>query len=234
MVRRVAAMLVPLLGLLSGCFSDNHMAVVPDSPFAAPPATVPTKSAFAPAPTDVSARVETLGQSIIAANPQIGARPLFRTIGAPQPEIFHRGTAEIYISEGLVRQCPNEGALAALLTLELGKMVADREALASSRTWDGNSDPPPDAPVGNSSGSYRAGDADQTRLAELAKYRTPTRRGPPPPPPDPESLARIYLQKAGFPATDLDAATPLLRLAASSSALEKSVVNPGPPAPLTR
>jgi hypothetical protein len=65
-----------------------------------------------------------------------------------------------------------------------------------------------------------------TRQAELAKFRAPARREPPPPPPDPESLARVYLQKAGFPATDLDAVAPLLKTAEGHSTLEKSMTKP--------
>src|SRR5262249_39695897 len=76
------------------------------------------------------ARVDAGGRQLLAANPQVGAKPLFHTIGAPQPEVFHRGTSDVWVTEGLVRQCATDGQLAALLCLELGKMVAEREAAA--------------------------------------------------------------------------------------------------------
>jgi hypothetical protein len=233
MIRRV----IPLWGLLicgtCGCLGDQPTLLVPDRPFSASQAPVSRSAYEAPKDVAVAARVDKLGRELLAANPEVGARPMFRTIGAPQPEIFHHGTAEIYISEGLVKQCPTEGTLAALLCVELGRMVAEREAMASPRVWECDQPPPPDAPVGNDVGSFQ-GAADRTRLAELAHYRPPVRRPTPPPLADPESLARVYLQKANFPPDDLDAAAPLLKLAAGSSTLEKSVVNPAPAAPLTK
>ena len=97
-----------------------------------------------------------------------------------------------------------------------------------------NQEPPPDVPVGNDRGNFVDGTADQTRLAELAKYHPPGSCTAPPPPPDPESLARVYLQKAGYPAAELDAVAPLLRAASQSCTLEKSVVSPTPAPPLVK
>src|SRR5262245_27492713 len=93
---------LPLLGLVTGCvLTDNPTTpMVSDNPFAAPATAPPiSRTHYAPAATDTAARVETLGRSILAANPQVGVRPLFRTIGAPQAEIFHQGTAEITLTE---------------------------------------------------------------------------------------------------------------------------------------
>jgi hypothetical protein len=231
MVLRTCPILLLLL-LTAGCFDKESTPLVPDSPFGrrvVPP--TPTQATYAPAATAVAARVDMLGRNLLSANPQIGIRPLFRTIGAPQPEIFHQGTAELFITEGLVKQCTSDSQLAALLCLELGKMISEREVQAARSARQPNLDPPPDVPVGNNYGSF-GGAPDLTRQAELAKYRTPAAREAPPPPPDPNDLARAYLQKAGYPATELDAVAPLLRQAANSSSLEKSVTT-GPPRPWT-
>src|SRR3954451_23584672 len=47
-------------------------------------------------------RVHSLGTRILADNPQIAAKPLFRTIGSPEPEIFHQGMSTVVITQGLV------------------------------------------------------------------------------------------------------------------------------------
>ena len=80
-----------------------------------------------PASTDTAARVDTMGRRILAANPGIGGKPMFTTIGAPQSEVFHRGMTDVFVTEGLVRECTDE-QLAAVLCLELAKMVREREA----------------------------------------------------------------------------------------------------------
>ena len=41
-----------------------------------------------PASTEAASRVDAIGRQLLAANPQIGAKPLFHTIGAPHPEVF--------------------------------------------------------------------------------------------------------------------------------------------------
>ena len=89
--------------------------------------------------------------------------------------------------------------------------------------------------MGNDNGgSY--GSADLTHLAELAKYERNHRRptAAPPLPPDPQMLANRYLTKAGYPATDLDSAAPLLREAAKNSTFEKQLAPSQPARPWTQ
>jgi hypothetical protein len=224
----VCCLVAALVGMASGCATDEGAVQrVPDSPFGAPVVPpAPTRASFAPASTAAAARVDTIGRGILGANPQTGLRPLFVTIGAPQPEIFHRGTADIDITEGLVNQCASDGQLAAILCQELGKMVAEREALSSPRSRV-NDGPPPAVRITNDSGS------DLTYLAEQAKYRAPAAREAPRIMPDPQALARDYLTKAGYPPTELDNAEPLLRQAAANARLEKQFINPGPARPWT-
>jgi hypothetical protein len=199
--------------------------LVPSNPFqqsaAAPPRS---HTSYAPASTAAAARVETLGRKIVMANPQAGLRPYFRTIGAPQPELFHVGTTEIDITEGLVSQCKTEGELAAVLCKEMGKMVSEREAVAGPQARSPEREPPPELRVGTDYAGT-AGAPDQTRLAELGKFEKERRRlrEPSLPPPDPQVLARLYLKNAGFPEKELESAAQLLQTAAQNNAFEKQM-----------
>src|SRR5947209_17219340 len=135
MARSVLCVL-PILSLfMAGCLSqDKQSAQVPDSPFGHVPAAPGTShSALAPASLAVAAKVDTIGHQIVKANPRLGLQPTFATLGAPQPEIFHRGKDAVVITEALAKQCTTDGQLAAVLCQELALMVAEREALAGPR-----------------------------------------------------------------------------------------------------
>jgi hypothetical protein len=221
--------------MLAGCFGQKETTqLVPESPFGkAQPAPGIQRAAHSPASVETAARVDRLGRQILAANPQIGIKPLFVTIGAPQIELFHRNTSELTVTEGLVRQCATEGQLAAILCVELGKMVAEREALAAPQARRPDRQPPPDLRIGGEDNMF--GPPDLTHQAELAKYDPPRRRDTTPPAlPDPQQLARLYLTKAGFTAVELDQAAPILGMAQSSSVFEKQLTQPGPARPWTR
>src|ERR1700738_2282942 len=89
---------VVLLG--SGCFwQEQQTATVTNNPFGHLAAVPPTTQvSYSAASVKIAAQVDTLGRRIMTANPQLeqaGVNPTFRTIGAPQEEIFHRGTSEI-------------------------------------------------------------------------------------------------------------------------------------------
>jgi len=187
---------------------------------------VTARPALAPASLQAAARVDSLGRKIVAANPQLGVQPLFRTIGATQPEIFHQGTAEVDITEGHVKQCPSDGQLAAVLAMELGKMISEREAFAGPQTRAPEHEPPMDVRIGSdNAGAF--GPADQLHRAELAKYDKERRQRATgaASPLDPQALARAYLVKAGFTAADLDAAAPLLHAAAENNTFAKQLLS---------
>ncbi len=222
--------LVAVLLLTIGCLPEQmHAQRIPENPFSAsepiPPA--PVRAAYTPAAQAVAARVDLLGRKLVADNPQMGLHPQFVTIGAPQAEIFHRGTNELDITEGLVKQCTTDGQLAAILCRELGKMVAEREARAAPRARQALVEPPPTVQMGNTNGSF-SGDVTMTALAEQAKYRPPAYREPPAPPPDPDVLARDFLTRAGYQGSELDAAAPLLKSASGNAAWEKQLAAPAP------
>jgi hypothetical protein len=225
----MARFMLPILLLAAGCFwEEPQTAIVPDNPFGYQPASPPpTRTAYAPSSVKVAALVDSVGRKIVKANPQLGMDPQFRTIGAPQPEIFHRGVVEILITEGLAQQCATEGQLAAVLCQELGKMVVARDALAGAQARVPEKIPPADVAVGNdNAGAF--GPADQLHRAELAKYEAERQRKVAfaQQAPDPRLLARSYLIKAGYPASELDSVAPLLQTASVNTSFAKQLAAP--------
>jgi hypothetical protein len=206
---------------------DTTTIMVPSNPFGpVPTGQSQAQRSLSPASLEAAARVDSLGREILAANPQIGMRPMFRTIGAPQLEIFHVGTTEIHVTEGLVKECTTPGQLAAVLCQELGKMVSEREALAAPQARVPERPSPLEVRIGNdNAGAF--GPADQLHRAEVAKYEKQQReRAAHKEPPAPQTLARIYLTKAGYPESDLDAAQPVLRAAAENRTFAKQMLAP--------
>jgi hypothetical protein len=218
--------LLPTAFFCLGCLSgDKPTALVSANAFGAkPPAPSPAyKAAYAAAPIKMATRVDGLGRKLLAANPQVGIRPLFTTGGDPKPEIFHKGTAEIIITTGLVNQCKTEGELAAVLCAELGKMISEREAVAGPAPKPPLRPPPMELRIGNDQGGI-VGRQDELYAIERAKFDKQSRQQDPPQlPPDPQTLARGYLTKGGYPATDLDAVAPLLKEADKNSGWEKAM-----------
>jgi hypothetical protein len=214
---------------VAGCFGIDGPGT--DTAFRRPELNSPPP-ATAPASTEAAARVDTVGRAILAANPQagVGAAPKgftirFNTIGAPQPEVFHRGTSDIFVTEGLVRQCTTDGQLAAVLCIELGKLVSEREALTPAAIRRPDRSPPIDTGIGRDAGWGVA--PDQTRLRELADYdRDRKQRTQAVAPPDPTALARMYLVRAGYHDADLQAAAPLLQQAQGNAGLETQMTAP--------
>ncbi len=166
-----------------------------------------------------------VAQRLLAANADLPIRPLFMAIGSADPEVFHRDTTVVFISEGLVNKCASEAQLAAVLSNELGKVVSTREALLALKSRQPERDPPVDLPIGHEGGTF--GPPDGTRLAELGKFEQSTGQGPagahPTAPPDPQGLARTYLKRAGFTSADLAAVLPLLAEAQKHSDLELQI-----------
>jgi len=178
-----------------------------------------------PASTETAARVDAVGRQLLAANPQIGSKPLFHTVGAPHPEVFHRGTTDVFVTEGLVKQCAGDGQLAAVLCLELGKMIREREAAVPNAVRTRDALPPMDDRLGlddrmggatDHANWKEEVDYDIQRKAQHKRLRLP----------EPTLLARDYLAKAGFPPDDLNAVQPLLQEAAAKMLIEKQITAP--------
>ena len=192
--------------LAGGCTAGpESAALLPCNPFiteAFKPAEV-RHDVETPGSKEAADRVYCVGGRVVAANPQIGFRPRFISVGQPKEEIYHRGIRDVFITEGLVRRCETDGRLAAVLSLELGKMIAEREASVDPMSRLRDERGPADVPVGSDyGGSF--GPPDGTRRMELIKFAAQARRRADGPPPSPEVLARIYLDRAGFKPTELD------------------------------
>jgi hypothetical protein len=216
------------LGLaLAGCFSPEKTTVIQPGLSGPSGTTQVAQIPQAPATQEVALRVATLGRKIVGDNPQTSLRPVFSCIGTAEPTVFHRinkDNCEVFVSEGLVKQCGSDGQLAAVLCLELGKVVSEKTALASAALRLPEREPPPNLHIGSEiGGSF--GPSDGTTRAELARLDADRKQRslPPPPPPAPDTLARAYLQRAGFTAADLQAVTPLLRAAEQHTAFEKQM-----------
>src|SRR5260370_28466581 len=151
MVRSISVILPAFLLTAAGCLNAGpNTTLVSNGAFGSASGPGPiTRTSVRPATTESAARVDLLGRRILAANPQIGMKPQFLVIGSPEPEIFHKKTGELFITEGLVKQCKTEGELAALLSHELGKMVSEREALAGPQARTPERLPPLEMRVGN-------------------------------------------------------------------------------------
>jgi hypothetical protein len=237
MTGRFPLVLLAVTVSAAGCLTDEPHTLVSSATGLSPSHTVlmpPPDSSVKG--TEASARrVGEIGRQVLEANPQIGLRPVFSTIGAEQTEVFHRGPSstveasapqgsQVFVSEGLIKQCRTDGQLAAVLAYEMGRLVAERESLASPSARRPDPVPPPAVPVGNDSGGA-FGSPDGTRMMELAKIDHLRHHpgSPPPPPPDPLVLARGYLKRAGYPSTDLDDVMPLIEKADQSTTLERTV-----------
>jgi hypothetical protein len=178
----------------------------------------------------VAERVENMGRRIVAQNTFTGLDPLFHTLGVKEPLLFHRGTGQLFVSEGLVDRCKTDAELAAVLCSELGQMIAEQQA---ARRVGRNTDPIPDVsfPSSTDAGGIAG---DQTRLAELAYHEKKYGRRQPVPssanstPTDPAQLARDLLKGAGFEPGELDRAEPLIREAGRSDALRKQMAGSAP------
>src|SRR5262249_11540571 len=88
MVRRIVPVCLPFVFASVACLGEEPAAVlVPTNPFQAPTNGQAPHLVCAPSTQEASGRVTALGQKILAANPQLGLRPMFQTVGAPHTEI---------------------------------------------------------------------------------------------------------------------------------------------------
>jgi hypothetical protein len=182
----------------------------------------PPLPSYTPAHIANAARVEELGRKIIAQNTFTGIEPVFHTQGVREAVLFHRGTDELIISEGLVEQCKTEAQLAAVLCSELGQMVAEKR---NARRAGIERDSIPDA--GLPGGASTAGGIadDPGRAAELAfrERQQPRRPTPKSEPSDGKKVARELMTGAGFDPEELGRVEPLLKQSPRGEALKKQM-----------
>lgn len=213
-IRYRAIMLVGLMAS-TGCTTDEFNRFW-DNPFNTAERFDPEKAPAASA--KAATRVHSLGNAIVAANgADITIKPIFFTIGLPEAMLFHQGNGEVVISEGLVNRCSTDAELAAILSHELATMMADQEERNSPRSRERELPPAPRlTPDITGSGNS----PDMTRAAEEGYLRrnqrdTATAR---PSRPDSTTLAKAYLQKAGYDAADYARVETMLRDAEKNAA----------------
>jgi len=165
---------------------------------------------------------DSVGRRILAANPELPMQIAFRAAGYPQPEIFHQGTTSIVVTQPLVDMCKSDAELAAVLCVELGRMVAEREALAPLEARKSVPKPPIDGvSIRTTSG---VANPDELQLRELAQYEASQRRQSAPGRlPDPMDLARRFLRRTGYSDDDIERVKPILRAAAAGGDLERQM-----------
>ena len=120
-MKRLVSMAAGVAFLLStGCTNDGQWSVRKALGWEDPKAhgAMPAAKDLPRAQVEVAERVEQLGRTIIARNTFTGIDPLFHTIGVKESVLFHRGTEELFISEGIVEKCKNDSELAAVLCAE--------------------------------------------------------------------------------------------------------------------
>ena len=229
MSARIAFGTFLLVGTLSGCLSDQQkLATVPMNLFHSTSQTRAASFKQAPkATTELSLRVDRLGKQLLTANPNVKQKVGFLTLGLPHEEIFHRTQKDagtICITEGLAKQCKNDGELAALLSMELGKMVSEQMAQMKPARRSTPASMMMNPTIGNdANGTFGSPDGtDQLILRRMAKDQERIQAISSAPPPA-DVLARLYLKDAGFDAKTLDNVAPLLRKAEKQNSAESSM-----------
>jgi hypothetical protein len=228
MTNRVKAAL-PFLLAVVGCVDQQRGLLVPGSTVMTPNTSLrPVMPGPRVPESEASARrVMAVGRKLVESNPQAGLRPGFITVGLSHPEISHAGGGTngytVMVSEALVKQCKTDAELAAVLAMELGKIVAERESAAGPSLQQPEKRLPPDVQVGTDAGGT-FGSSDGTRMMELAKLDPkrvkPDRKSQPP---SPDALAAGYLKKAGYDDAALLRVAPLLIKAEGHNDLDKAV-----------
>jgi hypothetical protein len=179
----------------------------------------PTATAAAPVSLKTAERVDTLGRRIVAQNPFTGLEPLFHVVWVRESVLFHRGTAELFVSASLAEKCKTEPELAAVLCSELGKMVAEKRRAASVGK-DRDSIQNVTLPDGNG--------LDPAKAAEVARQEKPAARPFTADELNPEKLARELLRGAGYDVAELDRVQPLLRQSQRGDDIRKQVAGTAP------
>ena len=172
---------------------------------------------------ETSKQVAMLGKQIIDQNSFTGLEPNFMMLDVPESVLFHRGTEDLCISKGLVKQCKNEGELAAVLCTELGKMMAEKRGLRKTGN-DKDTIPASALPGGSLTGGMPV---DLGREAELGfRERSRTKESD-----SVAKLSRDLLTGAGFDAGEFDRVAPLVNQSQTErgTAIRKQMSNTAAP-----
>lgn len=230
MPARISVLILGVLLAAAGCLSDEKkLTTVSANAFGKVSQPRPASFKQAPPATqEIALRVDKVGKQIVSANPSINQKVVFMTLGVDHEEIFHqtqKDVSTIFITEALVNQCKGDGELAAVLSQELGKIVAEQKV----QTRPGR-DPMPATlllnPAAGRDIGGTFGSADRTNDLIAAHFEKEWQQGRqtlPSTPPPPETLARNYLNRAGYDPKILESVKPLLRKADKQSSVELSM-----------
>ena len=84
---------------------------------------------------ELAERVEDISQKLLHGTPLGIPEMEVLMVGMPDPELFHRDSHVLYISEGLVKQCKDDEILAAMLARDIATMTVEyRRNLARAGT----------------------------------------------------------------------------------------------------
>jgi hypothetical protein len=212
----------------TGCAHDGEWSVSKALGWKEPSGRIvtPAPKEVPPASLAVAERVETLGRKLVAQNTFLGIEPMFMTIGVKESVLFHRGSEQVFISEGLVEKCATDAELAAVLCAEMGRMVAEKR---TAKAAGHDVDPIADANFGGGP-LFPGGTAfDAGQQANLAYHEQKHPRGAAVPNPvDATNTARDILKGAGYSPAELDRVEPLLKQSERGEKIRKQMGGSAP------
>lgn len=167
-----------------------------------------------PASMKTAERVDSLGRRIVAQSPFSGLEPLFHVVWVRESVLFHRGTAEVFISAGLAEKCETEPELAAVLCAELGKMSAEKRR-AATLGKDRDSIAGVTVPDTNGFDPAKSADVSQQEKAPARRFTADELNA--------DAVARDLLRGAGFDPAELDKVQPLLKQSQRGDEIRKQV-----------
>lgn len=184
--------------------------------------TIRNRKIVPPAITEASveqaSRVDLIGRQLVNQNPFLGLDPVFQTFGLQDPEIWHPDFNAVFITEGLVKLCPSDEELAAVLAHELAKMAEEQRAAAKVRRLEplqpGSEGPLPGGNIAAQSHDLAINALADQKLGQSGPTFSYSQQ-------DIDSRAGDILQSAGFDAKHLQQVQPLLKQARSHRALSR-------------
>ena len=218
-----------LVGIVVGCDSPARLPhLVPEGHSDEQFQRAFSKSQVA-ASEAAATRALKVAQRIYDANTHMPLKPTLMTIGRPEKAIFHEGASgltgsRIYITEGLIDACKTDDQLAAVLCVQLGRMMAEH-AERSAGTEEDKGRLTIDERIGRES-DRGFGSADGTRMMEIAKRQKMARERRLKA--DPTQCAETYLRRTDYSVQALLEVSALLLQIESNEETMREAVAPLP------
>ncbi len=184
--------------VVAGCLSDGDGGGLAPKRAEMPPVSEASKH--------LGARIDLLGNDLVASSIGLGVSPTFAVVGRPGLEISHPDLNGMFVSEGLAARCTDD-ELAGVLALELARMsVEAKQAKQMVRA-----EPMRPAPSGAGAQAGGGFDPNQATIQALVDQQAAGRPGhrAAAPPDSTRKIAERLLADAGKSADGLDAAEKL-------------------------